>query len=227
MPRMTNGIGTWFCKAHFDVGWGWDDAVECAMFLYFPLWAIRVVHLREDGEDKYTAIPLAWSDHVVRHAFLRRWLGGSIAAAVFVLLLIGFVTWSPPTGEYAAREWAVTKPILTPIAIGLLVVAPVGLWFVGRAARRDRDIRRVLGLHALGSSDPVNWVEEDLARMRKTEALFGTTTYAAAVPELLQTGAWSGAMWAARLTTALEGAEVGERLTDEVLQHAGTREALA
>jgi hypothetical protein len=38
MPRMTNGVGTWFCKAHIDAGWGWDDAVECAMFLYFPVW---------------------------------------------------------------------------------------------------------------------------------------------------------------------------------------------
>src|SRR5262249_51933907 len=87
MPRMTNGIGTWFCPAHFAPGWGWDDAVECAMFLYFPVWPLRVVHLREIhggsfAPDKYQAFPLRWSDQLVRHVLIRRWLVGFVGLGV-------------------------------------------------------------------------------------------------------------------------------------------------
>jgi hypothetical protein len=80
---MTNGIGTWFCRAGFDAGWGWDDAVECAMFLFVPVWAHRAVHVRRIpgvsfAPDQYEAIPLAWSDGLARHVFLRAWLAGSV-----------------------------------------------------------------------------------------------------------------------------------------------------
>jgi hypothetical protein len=68
-------------------------------------------------------------------------------------------------------------------------------------------------------------VDEDLARIPKAEALFGTATYAAAVPKLLAAGSLTGAMWAARLTAALEKAIPADELTDEVLRHPGTQEA--
>lgn len=231
MPRMTNGIGTWFCKAHFDAGWGWDDAVECAMFLYFPLWAYRVVHIKDIpggsfAPDKYQAIPLRWSDDAVQHVFLRRWLAGIAVLGVFMIIMVAFVTLSPPTGD-AAREWAVTTPILTVVAPCLVVVGIVGLQFLRPRARRERDTRRLLGLHVLGTSDPVSWSDEDRAQVPSAKTMFGSQTYAAAVPKLLDAGAWSGAMWAARLSAAFEDSASGRELTDTVLQHAGTQEALA
>jgi hypothetical protein len=231
MPKMTNGIGTWFCKAHHDAGWGWDDAVECSMFVYFPVWPLRVVHLREVpggsfAPGKYDALPLRWSDRLVRQVFLRRWLAGLIGLGVLILLMLGVVTLWPPTGD-AAREWAVTKPNLTPVAPCLVIAGIVGLVLLRPRARRERDIRRVLGLHALGTSDPADWVDEDLARMPMAEVQFGTPTYAEAVPKLLVAGAWTGAMWASRLAAALENRITGEALTEEVLRHPGTQEALA
>ncbi len=231
MPRMSNGIGTWFCPAHFDPGWGWDDAAECAMFVFFPVWPLRVVHLRQIpggsfAPDRYQAIPLRWSDDLVRHVMLRRWAAGSVVAGVFIALLLVFVTLSPPTGEAAKRDWAVSKPILTPVAPCLIAAGLAGLWSLRHRARRERDVRRVLGPHELGTSDPASWVDEDLAKMPPAEALFGTPTDADAVPKLLQAGAWSGAMWAARLAAA-RGGHTGDELTDEVLRHPGTQEALA
>jgi len=231
MPRMTNGIGTWFCKAHFDPGWGWDDAVECAMFLYFPVWPLRVVHLREFpggsfATDKYEAIPLRWSDQLVRHVLFRRWLVGLIVLGLFLLLLLGLVTLWPPKGN-AAREWAAEKPILSWLAPCLVAAGIAGQRLLRPRARRERDIRRILGPHALGSSDPASWVDEDLARMPKAQALFGTEAYAEAVPKLLAAGAWTGAMWASRLTAALENRSTGEELTESVLRHPGVQEALA
>ena len=231
MPGMTNGIGTWFCKAHFDAGWGWDDAVESAMFVFFPVWPHRIVHLKvvpggSFAPDQYQAIPLRWSDKLVYHVFLRRWLAGSVGLGLFILLMLGMVTLWPPTGN-GAREWAVTKPILTPVAPCLVVVGIIGQIILRPRARRERDIRRVLGIHALGTSDPLNWLEEDLAKMQKSEALYGTATHAEAVQKLLGAGAWTGAMWAARLSAALEDEIVGDELTDQVLQNPGTRDALA
>ena len=93
MPRMTNGIGTWFCKAGFDAGWGWDDAVECAMFLFFPVWPHRLVHFRETpggsfAPDTYEAIPLRYSEIIVRHVLIRRWLTGCVGLGVFLVLLL-------------------------------------------------------------------------------------------------------------------------------------------
>jgi hypothetical protein len=227
---MTNGIGTWFCKAGFDAGWGWDDAVECAMFLYFPVWPHRLVHFREKpggsfAPDTYEAIPLRYSENVVRHVLIRRWLTGCVGLGVFLLLLLGFIIISPPTGD-AAREWAVTKPILGVVAPCLVAIGLVGQRFLRPASRRQRDIRAVLGPHILGTSDPVSWVEQDLARICRPEVQCGTATYAEAVPKLLLEGWWTEAMWAARLAAALEDKVVGEQLTDEILQHAGTQAAL-
>ena len=230
MPRMSNGIGTWFCKAHFDPGWGWDDAVECAMFVFFPVYAHRVVHLRQDpggsfAPDTYQAIPLRHSDDLVRHVFLHRWFSGLIGVGLLILLMLGLVTVWPPTGN-GAREWAVTKPILTPLAPCLVIAGLIGQGYLRPHCRRQRDIRSVLGFHSLGSSDPATWVDEDLARMKDAKSLFGTTTYAEAAPKLLEAKAWSAAMWAARLTAAKENPTSGEQLTEEVLNHPGTQEAL-
>jgi hypothetical protein len=158
---------------------------------------------------------------------LRRWLVGAIGLGVFMAFMVALVTLSPPTKAEVVKEWAVTKPIMTVLAPCLIVAGIVGLFFLRPRTRRERDVRRLLGLHALGSSDPLSWVEEDLTPFRRGEALFGTATYAEAVPKLLDAGAWSGAMWAARLTAALENERTGEDLTDEVLGHPGTREALS
>lgn len=231
MPRMTNGVGTWFCKARFDAGWGWDDAVECTMIVHFPVWPLRVVHLKEVpggsfAPDQYQALPLRWSDTLVRHVFVRRWFAGLLGLGLFLLLFVVAGTVWPPTGE-AGREWAFTKPILTPLAPCLVVVGLVGQWLLRPRVARERDVRRVLGLHPLGTSDPATWVDADLASIPKPDALFGAPTYAEAVPKLLAETSWTGAMWAARLSAAWEGRAAGEALTDEVLAHPGTRDALA
>lgn len=231
MARLTNGVGTWFCKAGFDAGWGWDDAVESAMFVYFPVWAHRVVHYRqvESGSfapENYEAIPLRFSEDVVRQAFLRRWMAGLVVVGLLIALMLALVTFSPPTGA-AAAEWAVTKPVLGPLAPCLVVAGIVGLLFLRPRARREKDIRRLLGVHQLGTSDPASWLDEDLARMQSAESMFGTSTYAEAVPKLLEAGSWTGAMWAARLSAALEARGTAEELTDRILAHAGAVEALS
>lgn len=232
MARMTNGTGTWICTAQFDPGWGWDDGVESAMFCYLPVWPLRVIHLHNvhGGSftpDSYHSVPLGWSNHLVRQVFLRSWLGGCIGWGILFALLLGAHAVSPPQGkEYVIREWAVLKPILAPLAPILIVVGIVGLVVINRFTRREREIRLLLGVHHLGSSDPVDWPDEELSRMPSAMTMFGTTTYAATVPELLQVQASTGAMWAARLSAAMESETNSQVITGQVLQHPDVRRVL-
>lgn len=198
MPRMVNGFGTWFCTAHFDAGWGWDDAVECAMLFYMPVWPMRVYHVQivhggSFAPENYRAIPLRWSDHLVRHVFLRCWLAGCIGLGILCTFLLSAHAVSPSKGKaYVAREWAVLQPILLPLAPCLIVGGITGQLLIRRSTRRERDIRLLLGVHGLGSSDPSTWLDEDLARIMPAQALFGTATYADAVPQLLWAGPGPG-----------------------------------
>lgn len=197
-----------------------------------PVWPIRVLHVQivpggSFAPENYRAIPLRWSDQIVCHVFLRCWLAGCIGLGILCIFLLVAHAVSPPKGKaYVAREWAVLQPILLPLTPCLIVGGIAGQLLIRRSARRDREIRLLLGVHGLGTSDPATWLDEDLARIKQSQALFGTATYAAAVPQLLQSGAWAGAMWAARLTTARESGTIGDALTAEVLEHSGVQEAL-
>jgi hypothetical protein len=228
---MTNGIGTWFCTAGFDPGWGWDDAIECPMFVFFPVGADRAVHLKQEPggsfqPDQYYAIPLKMSERLVQHVMIRRWSSGLIGLGVFLLFMVAVVVLLPPKGK-VAEEWAVTKPIFGVLSPCLIAAGVLGRWSLRKTERREREIRSLLGLHALGTSDPTSWVDEDLRRIKPSSELFCVPTDAQAVRRLLDDRAWSAAMWAARLGAARGDAAEGERLTDEVLSHPGAREALA
>jgi hypothetical protein len=231
MPRMTNGVGTWFCKAHFDAGWGWDDAVECAMFLYFPVWPLRTLHVRElragsFAPEEYQAIPLRWSNQLVCFVFLRRWLAGLVGLGLVLLLTLAVVILWPPQGR-AAAEWAVLKPIVAPLAPCLIAGGITGQLILRYYTRKERNIRRLLGPHSRGSSDPATWLDEDVARMPTARLLFGTESFADAVPKLLMAEAWAAAMWAARLSAARESPTNGAELTDAVLHDPNVQEVLS
>lgn len=220
MPRMTNGIGHWFCRAGFDAGWGWDDAVECIVFLYLPVWPLRAVHVRDVSEETYEALPIHMSKPLIRQVFLRRWSVGAAVVGAMVLLL--FVV--KPTREHAGR----TDLQLLLGAIGAVLVLG-GLfvrWRVQQRASRERDRRSLLGLHHLGNSDPLSWVSQDSAGI-SSQTLFGTPTFAEAVPGLLRSQAWSAAAWASRLSAKLEGEAPGEQLTNDVINEPAVAVALA
>ena len=102
-------------------------------------------------------------------------------------------------------------------ALALVVVIGLGYWVLWITDQRTRDLRRVLGPHELGSSDPATWRPELLNVMARPRQLYGTDTYGAAVPILLEDRRFGSAMMAARLTVALEDRAFGEQLTDIIL----------
>lgn len=86
--------------------------------------------------------------------------------------------------------------------------------------RHERDIRLVLGKHAWGSSDPAYWHADLLESLRAPKEAFGVQSYAALARKCIKEAEWDRAMWAARLCTAVEDCQRGEKLTDEIMAQA-------
>jgi hypothetical protein len=102
-----------------------------------------------------------------------------------------------------------------------------GAIWLNRTEARTQRIRRLLGRHRRGSSDPATWTDADCATIPEAEELFGSRCYEDAVESLLGKGDYSGAMWAARLSVVQEGRFKGEQLTARVLRHPEVRRCLA
>jgi hypothetical protein len=66
-----------------------------------------------------------------------------------------------------------------------------------------------------------------LRTLPPTEVIFNAPNFSQATEEALDRGDWTGAMWAARLCTALEDGAAGEALTSRILNHTHVQAALA
>ena len=103
----------------------------------------------------------------------------------------------------------------------------IGGWFcLWVTDRRTKDIRRLLGKHQYGTSDPAIWDQSLLANLKSPNILFGTLRFSSAVMPLLKEGRLSSAMWAARLAVALESKTCGEKLTNDVFADVQVKIAL-
>jgi hypothetical protein len=221
MPYTVNGVGTSFCGASGLVAWGGEadcDGVECLVFLYLPVLPYRAVHTFAWQGDQYRQVPIRWSFSLVARAFLRRWVIGMLAIGVFLAFAAGITMMSE-----ADRKGAAALGI--PAAL-LLGVGAVLWWGLSASDRRRCAIRRLLGQHDHGSSDPATWTAALSDSVKSSRELYGTSTYADAVPQLQSRGEFHRAMWAARLSVLKEDAADGERLTDELLSDPRVLEAL-
>jgi hypothetical protein len=157
----------------------------------------------------YRAIPIRWSPQLLARAFLRWWL--------WLPLLTGLLYSLSGTHSLVARLagfWL----------FGLCAAALGGLWLLNH---RDLQIRRLLGRHRLGASDPVTWTDDLRALVAPAQTWFGVATFAQACDALLAQKKPSEAMWAARLSTALEDPQQGRELTDRVLRDPQAQAELA
>jgi hypothetical protein len=212
MAFTFNGIGTSFCFARGSGDTG-GDALECFVFAYMPIVPLRAVHLYgESGGfvgSKFQSVPLKSSGSLILRVYLKYWM---LTPLVIGAILAGLNTWR------LCRD-GTTSGNDGPLAIGwAMTIFCLFLYFIlWRTDRRNRQIRRLMGSHEFGTSDPAMWDRSVLSAVRPSRELFGTETFMAAVPVLLEQRDHRGAMWAARLAAALEVAETAERLTDEVL----------
>jgi hypothetical protein len=157
----------------------------------------------------YRSMPIRWSPDLLARAMLKWWL--------WVPILVGL-------GFAVSQAHQLVFSLL-----GLLVFAvSVPAWvFVTFYDGYHKTIRRLLGRHRLGVSDPATWTEDLLQLVAPPTEWFGTRTFAAAVDRLLDEERYGEAMWAARLCRALEDESEGRFLTRQVLSHRGVRATLA
>jgi hypothetical protein len=216
MAATINGIGTSFCFARGSGGRG-GDALECFVVMFLPVVPFKAVHLYGETSGvpgrQYRAVPIRWSASLVLRVYLLYWMAFPLVAGVAMAFLFtyGLVRNGSLDGiaPFFITGWAVT------------LTCGIGYFLLWWTDRRTRSMRRLLGRHQYGSSDPATWIREVLAGVYSPQETFGVDSFAAAVPALLEKGDYQAAMWAARLATAKEDRATGERLTDKVLRAAG------
>jgi hypothetical protein len=230
MPSTYNGCGTSIYRDCGVVRWGKGeggtqdfDAIEAVCLFNFPVFPLRAVHVhrwrkgetrQEYGEtieeSTYKVFSIRSSYGLVIRAMLRYWLW----LPIIFYLPVGLVGW-------------VVNPLLALFSLLVGLPALGGMFCLWNYESRSRSIRLLLGRHGLGSSDPATWTDDILERVVRANEWFGTRTFAKAVEPLLDDGFFSEAMWAARLSLALEDPDKGQRLTEFILEGPDVQDMLA
>jgi hypothetical protein len=225
--RRVNGIGTWPCKAGYDVGWGADDAVVCFTLFYLPLIPLYPVHVWAEKEafvmTRAAIMPIRQSGDLVVQAMLHGWSRVFLFfTIVFGPLGLLFLAAPSPKGNsdfHVQFFWFISVPVFI-------------LWLLGSSwsrhrADRPRKIRLLLGPHALGTSDPATWLDETVSRVVSSpKEMSEAESFSQASESFLSRQDFHRAMWSARFSTACEDRQHGEWLTDRILDHPGASEAL-
>jgi hypothetical protein len=232
-----NGFGTAFIEARGLVAWDSNmedsDGILAFCLLGLPVVPYRTLHsshwqyVDTRGQSphwEYTWHPIRWSWALVGAAFVRQlWVW--IAVAGVFLLVVALIGGRAQQGQ-GWMEQDHHRLIVT--GIGLLVAGlAVAIRLALRAVdRRHQDIRLLPGRHVCGSSDPAYWTEDMLQLLKEPEQAFGTPKFGTAVSSSLSAGDYGRAMFAARLSTALEDRAHGEHETDKILEHPEVQRAL-
>lgn len=217
MAFTMNGVGTSVCCSRGDVGWGSSDAMECFVVFFLPIIPYRAMHTYDWNGQQFRYIPIRWSWDLTLRTFVKPWSWGVIALGA-VLAVIGVVEIN--------RTVSVALGLL---AAGVLFagVGLLGLLLLHYTDRRNKAIRRVIGGLTIGTCDPAHLTGQLLDQMTgDPRAMYDAETFAEAVEQLLEKGSFAQAMWAARMTVAVEDPSEGERLTDSVLSDPEVQEAI-
>jgi len=177
------------------------DAVECIVFVYLPVIPFRAVHTFAWNGNQFQMVPIRWSWDLVLKAFLQRWR--------WLLVILAFVFCIPIFQAKDNREWmggVIVVLFCTFLLVGINFL--LGWW-----DKRHRELRRVLGPHQLGTSDPATWPEDLLAKIEPPNGM----SHLQAARAALQQGDFRNAMWDARFAVAREDRIRAEELTNEIL----------
>lgn len=228
MGYTVNGVGTEVIPGVGFVRWGDEedcDGVECFVIVHLPVIPYGVVHTFEWNGSQYRCFPIRWSLGLVARAFARRWLWLPMVLGIFAVLF-GGSSLSDGWGKGPTNRQYRSGIQFLAWGAGLTAVAMAGWKVLAMVDRRDAGIRRVLGPHGRGSSDPATWLPADLESLKSAEELFGKPRFLDCTSELLAAGRFGDAMWAARCAVAREDARRGEAETDRILRDTRVAAAL-
>src|SRR5262245_58653188 len=212
MPATIHGIGTSYCFARGS-GMRGGDALECFVVVFMPIVPFKAVHLYGETANflgsSFRAIPIRLSITLLLRVYLLYWMAFPLVIGVAMAVICTIELLTKGSLDHYAPFFVAGWAITVTCALVYLI-----LWLTDRRTRR---IRRVLGRHQYGSSDPGMWTRDLLSGVFSPQEMFGKESFSSAVPTLLEKGDYQSAMWAARLGVALEDRATAERLTDEVL----------
>ncbi len=227
MPLSINGIGTGVCPARGSIRWPGlkspdCDAMECFVLLHMPVIPYKPIHTYDWKGNKYRAIPIRASRSLVLRAMSRSWLGilPLIVAVVPFLCLLVFI-FAPPAADRSGLAVSMVLMLLVTLGISLGTFQ-----WLKKSDQRNLAIRRALGRHQLGSSDPADWNAELARAVQPGKERASKLSYADSARRALAVGKFSAAMWDARFACLVEDRVQSEQLTDEILADLGFREAL-
>ncbi len=233
MTGTINGIGTvlygygaavrWQKRGLLKpVGKADHDTVECAVFLYLPLFPLRGFHTWDwpTVGSEHKELQIRPPGHLTVRAMVRVWLGLSLPLTIILGLpvIVDLIRYGSLVGSGEMFLWLCGSSVV-------FLICFFGLLFAMPGNRRDRDIRLILGPHQLGSSDPATWMENTLNYIRPASELFGISDVVDGARKALQEKKYALAMFGARLAVA-RGKLQGEDLTDEILTLPDLREKL-
>lgn len=226
MTFSINGIGTGMVRASSSQQ-GQFDAVESCIFYYLPVIPYRVVHVtgREATffSASYRTIKLRYSGRIVFKSILHAWsIGGLLVGgfffALWMLLVVVGISTIAKGGDLEAGNsvlggvCCVFFPTL-PFYAGIL--GRVIYWFMDR---RDSKIKRIIGAHDLGSSDPYYWVDDTLFDIAEGMLEYnGLPSMTASAQRNLNDGDFSTAMMQVRMAQRLEPQSAANSLFHEII----------
>lgn len=232
-----NGVGTMVCDGRGIVEWdysiGDSDALLAFCLFGIPIIPYKAVHVFQWEPGIELGLinkqhPIRWTWGLTASAYLRRVWGVLVVLGALLLFAsyfggsdsVGAILAAPPN-IVAKFTWLDPLPVrILLAALGLLLVAgPIfGRIVMDKAERRHQNIRRLLGRHLVGSSDPAYWTRSFLEKVRPAPQSFGSATFAEASQSALKQRDYRQALFAARLAVALENPVQGESLTNSILE---------
>lgn len=217
------GTGTTVLPSTGDIFWNDRrdfDGVRWVVVLLIPVYPLGAVHAFDWRDNSYKYFEIRCSATLILRSFVRHVAGPLLAIGAFAIF--GAVLMRGSTPEFARISWSMLK-------FGLALVVPGALIAAGVYAsiRRDQRIRRLLGRHEMGSSDPATWLPAAISQLQAPQQLFGAGSFALAAKSLLGVGEVCRAMWAARLSALTEDWRAANDLTDEILRHPASVETIS
>lgn len=159
MPTSYNGFGTALVRASKKRtvdGHVQFEAVEALVAAYFPLVPYKVIHVLQGDSsiDEYHSITLSRGGRIIVKAYLSGWGNLLMFFAGLMTAIFAFATYT--------MERPFTRTDATFLLSGTAVlVFGVVLKFVWlRLDAKDEQIKDIIGVHALGTSDPIYWPEQ-------------------------------------------------------------------
>ncbi len=171
MPSTFNGIGTTIVKASRATVVDDEpqfDAIEAFVFVNLPIIPYRVVHvlsMRESGRgEQYRYFELRRSMRIIVKGVLNGWANMLLFMTIFAIPIVALAHYN------MEREVSSLDYYVWWFLIGGLVVGVLFKILMMALDAKDYRIKKIIGPHQHGTSDPFTWVDV-MANQERAKAL--------------------------------------------------------